>query len=267
MVTRAWGERWDTLPMNEAIVNVGLLFVGTPYAPATLEVAGTEAVVVNLEELDCVTFVENVLALTRFVRIQDQGILESEWRARQAYTAALREIRYRAARIEGYPSRLHYFSDWILDNESKGLVQELTRDMGGEEDIQAIDFMTTHPEAYRQLADMANLRAIQQTEYQLSLLTRFKIPEGEIATRMSWIQNGDIIAATSTVEGLDVAHTGLAFWQGSELHLLHAPLVGGNVEVSRQPLAERLLRLQGQDGIRVVRALDPSTSGEGDFLP
>ena len=267
IVTRVWGEGWDTLPMNEAMVRTGLLFVGTPYAPGTLEVAGSEAVVMNLEELDCVTFVENVLALNRFVRIQDQGILESEWETRDAYRAALREIRYRSGRIDGYPSRLHYFSDWILDNESKGLVQEMTQDMGGEEDIRAIDFMTTHPEAYRQLADLANLRTIQQTEYQLSLLTRFKIPEDRISTRMSGIRNGDIIAATSTVEGLDVAHTGLAYWQGSELYLLHAPLVGGNVEVSRQPLAERILRLDGQDGIRVVRVLDPADPGVGDSLP
>ncbi len=70
-------------------------------------------------------------------------------------------------------------------------------------------------------------------------------------------QPGDsIIAATSTVDGLDVAHTGLAYWQDSQLHLLHAPLAGGVVEVSRLPLAERILRFGGQDGIRVTRPLE-----------
>ncbi|MFH1766069.1 MAG: N-acetylmuramoyl-L-alanine amidase-like domain-containing protein [Gemmatimonadota bacterium] len=265
--TMAWEEGLDTLPMSQAMVRIGLSFVGTPYAPGTLELAGEEAVVVNFQELDCVTFVENVLALVRFIRIHDPEILESERGAQEAYRGTLREIRYRSARVDGYASRLHYFSDWIRDNEAKGLVKEMTREMGGEEDYKAIDYMTTHPEAYRQLANMANVMAIQETEFQLSGLARFKIPEGEIQVRASSIQDGDIVAATSTVDGLDVTHTALAYWQGSELYLLHAPLVGEAVEISRLPLAERILRQDGQDGIRVVRPLDPLGSGRGNPAP
>jgi len=93
----------------------------------------------------------------------------------------------------------------------------------------------------------------------LSGLTRYRIPEEEISTWGTWIQNGDIIAATSTVDGLDVAHTGLAVWQDENLHLLHAPLVGESVELSTIPLADRILRLEGQDGIKVARPLDPGT--------
>lgn len=256
-VTLAWEEGLDTLPMGEAMVRFGLSFVGTPYVPGTLEVAGEENVVVNFEELDCVTLVENALALTRFVRVYDPSILASESRTQEAYRGILKEIRYRGARVDGYPSRLHYFSDWISDNEAKGLVHELTQELGGQEDLQAIDFMTTHPDAYRQLANGRNFMAIQETEIQLSGRPRFKIPEMEIVGLESEIRNGDIIAATSTVPGLDVAHTGLAYWVGSELHLLHAPLVGDAVEVSDLPLAERIQRLNGQDGIRVVRPLDP----------
>ena len=266
-VTRAWDEGWDTIPLNEAMVRIGLLFVGTPYAPGTLEVAGTEDVVVNLEGLDCVTFVENVFTMARFIRDQDRGILDSEGRTREAYRGALREVRYRGARVDGYGSRLHYFSEWILDNEAKGLVRELTMDMGGEEDFEAVDYMSTHAESYRQLANPTDLRAVQQTEFLLSGLTRYKLPEVEISTWMSWIQDGDIIAATSTVDGLDVAHTGLAYWQGSELHLMHAPLVGGEVEVSRLPLVERILRFEGQDGIRVVRVQDSLGADTGDGGP
>jgi hypothetical protein len=247
--------------MSDRMVGIGLLFLGTPYGAGTLEVAGDEDVVVNLEEFDCVTFVENVLALARFVGIHDPEILESDIRTREAYRGALKEIRYRGGRVAGYPSRLHYFSDWIRDNEAKGLVKEMTREMEGVEDYEAIDYMTTHPESYRQLANMTNVIAMREIEFQLSGLPRFKVPEEQIGRWVSWIQNGDIIAATSTVDGLDVAHTGLAYWQGSDLHLLHTPLVGGSVEVSREPLAERILRQSGQDGIRVVRPLGPSGGG------
>lgn len=255
-VEMARAQGLDTIPMGEAMTAMGLSFLGTPYGASTLEVAGEEDVVVNLQELDCVTFVENVLALVRFVRSNGPEIMESEARARETYRGTLREIRYRGGRVRGYASRLHYFSDWIRDNEEKGLVQEMTAELGGQEDFKPIDFMTTHVDSYRQMANGSNVVAIQRTENELTVLTRFKIIESEIAPFQSGIQNGDIIAATSTVDGLDVAHTGLAYWQDSQLHLLHAPLAGGVVEVSRLPLAERILRFGGQDGIRVTRPLE-----------
>ncbi len=257
----AWDAGLDTLSMGESMARLGFSFLGTRYAPATLELPGDEQVVVNLEELDCVTFVENVLALAHFIREADPEIFDSPLQVRSLYTELLGRIRYRGGRVRGYASRLHYFSDWILDNEGKGLVEEVTEELGGVEDSRAVDFMTRHPEAYRQLADPVVFRAILAREGQLSGMVRFRIPENEIPAYSAWIKDGDIIAATSTVDGLDVAHTGLALWQEGALHLLHAPLVGGNVEVSRTPLADRILRLEGQDGIRVVRSREPR--GEG----
>jgi hypothetical protein len=90
-------------------------------------------------------------------------------------------------------------------------------------------------------------------EVNLAAVPRFRVPEGEIENVASRIQNGDIVAATSTVQGLDVAHTGLAFWVDGALRLLHAPAVGDAVEVTRVTLAERILRAPGQDGIQVAR--------------
>jgi hypothetical protein len=69
------------------------------------------------------------------------------------------------------------------------------------------------------------------------------------------IQDGDIIAATSTLAGLDIAHTGIALWRDGRLHLLHAPLAGGVVQISEMPLAERIQRIDGQDGVMVARPL------------
>jgi hypothetical protein len=263
-LTEFWALGLDTIPLGDAVARIGASFVGTPYAPGTLELAGPEAVVVNLEEMDCVTLVENSLALARFLRRAEPGILEADLRTRELYRDLLRQMRYRRGRVEGYPSRLHYFSDWIRDNQARGLVKEVTRELGGVEDLRAIDYMSTHPEAYRQLANPANLAAIRDAETRLSLQVRYRIPQEEIATWTAWIRNGDIIAVTSNVEGLDVAHTGLAFWKDDHLHLLHAPLVGEAVEVSDLPLAERIVRLESQDGIRVVRPLPDRDPGSRD---
>jgi len=228
-------------------VRLGVSFVGTPYKPGTLEVPGPERLVINLRELDCVTFVENVLALSRLVRAGETDF--------DAFRAELTRMRYRDGVIDGYPSRLHYFSEWIADNERKGLVRDITRELGGVLDPEPIRFMSTHVEAYRQLSDPANLEAIRRIEEELSERPRYYIPEDRIAEVAPLIRNGDIIAATSTLEGLDIAHTGVALWKDGELYLLHAPLVGRAVEISAVPLAERIKGLEKQDGIMVARPL------------
>src|SRR5690606_714206 len=243
----ARAERLDTLPIGEIIVRLGVTFVGTPYKPGTLEVPGPERLVINLRELDCVTFVENVLALSRLVRAGETDF--------DAFRAELTRMRYRDGVSDGYPSRLHYFSEWIADNERKGLVRDITRELGGVLDPEPIRFMSTHVEAYRQLSDPANLEAIRRIEEELSERPRYYIPEDRIAEVAPLIRNGDIIAATSTLEGLDIAHTGVALWKDGELYLLHAPLVGRAVEISAVPLAERIKGLEKQDGIMVARPL------------
>ncbi|NNF39134.1 MAG: DUF1460 domain-containing protein [Gemmatimonadetes bacterium] len=244
----------DTLPIGQAVAILGSTFVGTTYTPGTLEAPGPEHIVVNLRELDCVTFIENVWALTRFHRAQGVDALADAAAARAAYEGHLEDIRYRDGQLSGYPSRLHYFSDWLWNHEDRGHLDLITDDLGGVADGEEIDFMSTHPDAYRQLADPAFLAAIREREAVLNARgPRLFLPQAEIAAVESRIRDGDLIAATSTVAGLDIAHTGIAIWRDGRLHLLHAPLVGRSVEISELPLADRIQGIGGQDGILVAR--------------
>jgi hypothetical protein len=244
----ARGQRLDTLPIGAIVARFGRTFVGAPYVPGSLEVPPTEQLVLNLREFDCVTFVESMLALARVLRAGG-GYPE--------FTREMVRIRYRDGVLAGYPSRLHYFSEWIADNDAKGVVRSLTQTLGGVRDPEPIRFMTTHPEAYRQLGDPAVLSEIQAMEQRLNAEPRFYIPESGIAAAADRIQDGDVIAAASTLPGLDIAHTGLALWVDGRLHLMHAPLVGRVVEISQQPLAERIKSIATQDGIMVARPLLP----------
>lgn len=256
-LARAWDEELHRLPLGETMARIGVTFVGTAYVPQTLEVEGPERLVVNLRELDCVTFVENVLALGRFVHLHDPSTLDDEARLRAEYRRLLTEIRYRGGELDGYPSRLHYFSEWIADNEASGLVDAISRELGGVADPSPINFMSTHPDAYRQLADASVLDAIAQTEARLGEAERHYVPAEAIDAAAGGIRDGDVIAATSTVEGLDVAHTGIALWRDGTLRLMHAPLAGSHVEISEESLAARIGRIGGQDGIMVARPLAP----------
>ena len=243
----------DTVPIGTAISEIGRTFVGTAYVPQTLEVEGPEGLVIDFRGLDCVTFVENAFALARFVHAGGARLLADRPAAEAAYGRFLAELRYRDGVVEGYPSRLHYFSDWIADNARRGLVVDMGAELGGVVDREPIDFMTTHTQAYRQLAEPANVERVREAEARLSVAGRVYVPQDRIADVAPHIRDGDIIAATSTVAGLDVAHTGLALWVDGTLRLLHAPLVGDSVEISEVPLAERIQGISGQDGIMVAR--------------
>ena len=251
-----WGvaHRLDTLPPGDAVARLGETFVGTTYTPGTLEVPGPERVVVNLRELDCVTFIENMLALVRLIREDGTASLETPAPAKARYESYLRDLRYRGGALAGYPSRLHYFSEWLSDNARRGRLRQLGRELGGTLDREPIDFMSTHPKSYRQLSEPGILDSIRAIETRLNAGEgRWYIPEDRIASVADQIRDGDLIAATSTVKGLDIAHTGIALWKNGKLHLLHAPLVGKSVEISAVPLADRIKSIASQDGIMVAR--------------
>jgi hypothetical protein len=245
------------LPIGSLMAEVGKGIVGRAYVPGTLEAEGPERLIVNLRGLDCVTFVENVYATAALVksgavdRLEDRPAVEAE------YERMLRALRYRNGFIDGYPSRLHYFSDWIADAQRKLLADDITLELGGEVDREPIDFMSTHPDAYRQLADPDALAEVRETEARLTERGRAYVPEDRIASIESEIQDGDIIAATSTMRGLDVAHTGIAVRIDGTLRLMHAPLVGEEVQISDRTLSERILAIEGQDGIIVARPREP----------
>ena len=261
-LARAWDDELHLLPLGETMARIGVAFVGTAYVPRTLEVPGPERLVINLRELDCVTFVENVLALGRFLHLHDPSVLEDEEQLRGEYRRLLTEIRYRGGKLDGYPSRLHYFSEWIADNEGRGLLRDISQELGGMVDGSPIDFMSTHADAYRQLSEPGVVDEIERAEARLSSRARYYIGEERIEDAAPGIADGDIIAATSTVEGLDIAHTGLALVRDGTVFLLHAPLVGSAVRISEAPLSQRVQRIGGQDGIMVARPLDPGGAGE-----
>lgn len=257
----AWAQerQLGELPVGEVAAMIGTTFVGTPYVPGSLEVPGPEGLVVTLHAFDCVTLVEHLLVLSRLTVGGPRGILADEETFRARYRAELTRIRYRGGVLDGYPSRLHYFSEWLSDAEAKGLVRDVTRELGGIEDPRPIHFMSSNPDAYRQLQENPGaVGAIRATEAALNARPRYYVPQDRIADVEGGIENGDVIAAVSTVDGLDIAHTGLALWRDGRVHLLHAPLVGDSVEVSEMPLAERIQGISGQAGIMVARPLPPA---------
>jgi len=245
-------EKLSAKPINEVIVEIGKSFTGTDYASHTLEVNDEEKLVINLTGLDCNTFVENVLVLSRSVK-QGKNSFED-------YQDELKLIRYRDGKIDQYPSRLHYFTDWIYNNEEKSILKNITEEVGGEKFEMNLNFMSSHPEYYKHLkANPGFIPIIIKQEEEINKREHYFIPQEKIAEIEPEIESGDLLAFTSTIKGLDVNHVGIAVRMDDErIHILHAPNVGYKVQISELPLAEYVNKIEKDSGVIVVRVLEPT---------
>lgn len=235
--------------INEIIIEIGKSFLGTDYVAFTLEKGEKENLVINLTGLDCYTFLESTFALARCVK---NGKTDFE-----NYLKEIENIRYRNGKMNEYPSRLHYFSDWIFDIDKRGLVKNITKEIGGVKINKKINFMTSHIDSYRQLKENPDfVEMIKKIENEISSRDYYYIPQEKIEEVESKIQSGDIIGITSTLDGMDIAHTGIAIrLEDGRIHFMHAPNVGKKVEITSKPLADYVIGIKKQNGVMVVRPL------------
>jgi hypothetical protein len=236
----------STAPLNHRIIEAGRAFLGTPYVASTLEAEGDEKLIVNLKGVDCTTFVEYATAMAITSQNGDIRFID--------FARELAELRYRNGIIDGYTSRLHYFTDWLKVNERRGYVTIISDEIGNADMEKGINFMTSNPQYYRQLQEnpsyieiMAGIES-SMYGYEMRYITKDVIEE-----KASLIHDGDIIAFVTTIKGLDVSHTGLALHQNGKLHFMHASLGAKEVEITSMPLSVYLQGLKNVSGILVAR--------------
>ncbi|HZA98067.1 MAG TPA: N-acetylmuramoyl-L-alanine amidase-like domain-containing protein, partial [Gemmatimonadales bacterium] len=153
-------------------------------------------------------------------------------------------------------SRLHYFSEWISDGQQRGLVQDRGAELGGAEDRRPLRFMSEHRGSYPALADDSVFREITAIERRLDGSARRVVPTKRIPEVVNRIQTGDVLGFATEIPGLDVSHTALAYRdRDGVLRVLHAPLSGGVVEVTRATLPEYVAAIRRGTGILVARPL------------
>lgn len=243
----SYGER-GTLFFARQLLN-------RPYVAHTLEGNPVEMLVVNTRELDCTTLVETVVSLTLCSYRNDTTFA--------AYCRQLQQLRYRHGRLDGYPSRLHYFSDWIRDNTRKGLIEEVQTPTSPFTAVQLlnINYMSQHPQSYEALRRQPGLLpVIAEQERRLTGLRFRYIPKHNVGNSREMhdaVADGDIIAITTSKAGLDVAHLGFAVWRPDGLHLLNASSIHHKVVIEPMTLGQYLDQHPSFTGIRVIKVLKP----------
>lgn len=240
----------SNLSYGDTIVEIGCLFINVPYKEGTLERSGKEKLIVNVSAFDCTTFVETVLALTKCA---DAGKL-----SRSEFRKNLKLIRYRQGKIDGYSSRLHYFTDWLRDNKKKKTLKDVSRQFHSVAQRKKINYMTLNRASYPALKNEFEFRKMRLIEKNISRRVFHVIGKDKVNQQKTRIKNGDIIAFATKDDGLDAAHVGFAIWQGKNLHLLHASSKEGGVVISKKTLVAYLNSNKKFTGIIVARVLQYS---------
>ncbi|WP_085535233.1 N-acetylmuramoyl-L-alanine amidase-like domain-containing protein [Massilibacteroides vaginae] len=235
----------DDYTSQEVIMATSMFFLNTPYVAATLE-KEPEGLVVNLRELDCTTFVETVLSLSKTV-VDGKPSFES-------FCENLKQFRYRNSIIDGYTSRLHYTTDWIFENTQKGLVKDVTKEIGGDPLSIDLFFMSRNADKYKLLKDnpalIADMAAVEKSVNDRS---HYFISKDRIDACGEGIKDGDMICFVTSIAGLDVSHVGIARWESGRLTFVHASSTQKKVVVQSGTLQEYAKSVSKNSGILVVR--------------
>jgi hypothetical protein len=236
--------------MGKIMQTVAEQFLGSEYRAGLLDQEAQETLVISLKQFDCFLFVETVLAIANNIKQQDYNY--------QAFTHKIEDQRYWQGKMNGYCSRLHYFSDWIDDNSKRGNVKNITPQLGGIDTVKKINFMTTHRSSYPNLAQGdLNFQCIARVEDSLPQTFNY-IPTKNIRQAYSQLQPGDMIGVATDIRGLDFTHTGLVFQQpNGDMGLIHASPAGK--VVIAQDLQTYVGKVENAIGIVVTRAQEPKS--------
>ena len=233
------------LPMSELVIKVAKHFLGTPYVSNTLEIE-PERLTVNTRETDCILFVEMCLAMSLTAKDTNPTF--------EKYVDNLRQLRYRDGVVDGYASRIHYTSEWIIQGTMRGLFSDVSRECGGCPLDQQFFFMSTHPASYKQLKNspetVGKIRAVEEN---LNTWDYWYIPKADLPKCIKNIKTGDIVGFNSATPGLDIAHVAYAYWEGDTLTFIHASYTDKKVVINKTPLVQYTNGIKAHNGLRVIR--------------
>ena len=247
-----WLKEAVSLPQDSCrTLHFAKKMLGVPYVAGTLDGNDEEQLVVHVDQLDCTTFVETVLALS----IADKRAARSF----DGFKKALTDVRYRDGVLDGYASRLHYFSDWIRNNERMGFIKECTSETACSQSKELwLDFMTTHVNSYLPMKKnpaLVEVMASIEKTWQGTIVSYIPKEKLNLSPKELKIKDGDILAMVTNIKGLDVVHVGFAFWKDNHLHLLHASFSAKKVIEDPKTQYESSGKTKAHIGVRAIRVI------------
>ena len=203
-------------------------FLDTPYEASTLtgDINTPEIFTVNLEGMDCFTYIDYVEALRLSATLED-------------FNNNLKDIRYRDGTIS-FENRNHFFSDWPARNNKN--VRDVTYEIGSNNAIAVEKNLNQKSDGSKFLP---GIPVVNRKIYY--------IPASEIDDDLlNKLHTGDYVGIYTDIEGLDVTHSGIIIKKDDGVYLRHASSKKKNHKVVDEDLKEYI---QNTPGMVIFRPL------------
>ena len=213
---------------GERIGFISRQFLNTTYKESSLigSLTVPEDLVIDLEGMDCMTFIEYVEAM----RVSSTYA---------EFTINLRRVRYKKG-IVAYESRRHFFTDWV--GYTPQTVEDVTKIIGGIKSVKVRKMLNLNSDG------TYILTGICITEREISC-----IPVDAIdSTVIEQLKTGDYAGIYSDKEGLDVTHTGIIIKNNNDVYLRHASSRRDTYKITDEELINYLTV---KDGLIILRPM------------
>jgi len=200
---------------------IGLQFLGKPYATHALSDQNPERLVADLNAFDCVTFIENSLAL-----INSKGV-------DSIYRKSLIHHRYAGDSVV-YEKRYHYFSDAMRQLQFPLLGTNEMLFKAPKSFSFLSSYLSTKP------AVQVDIGRIRAREVELSKQPFLYTPNATLEKLLPLLKSGDLIGLVSKKASIDFLHTGMVYRKNGNVYLLHASQEYKRVMISNLTLVDYL---------------------------
>lgn len=223
---------------------------GADYAPVTKE-DSLGVPVIRLDGFDDFSFVNTVAALAKtatspgLARPKDLEIM-------------LEHMTFRRGVADGFPSRMVYGGDWVVDNRSRGNVKELTEDYSDSFKTKSLEWVSRHRDDYAALKDSATYERQKMVElgYRTFKIPHMKRQSTEWKDVAAELRDGDLIMLLTSEQDKDVWEMGFVVRRDDGFHFIHASERDGKV-VEEPELLGKYIKLHSKEvyGWRWIRIL------------
>ena len=195
-----------------------------------------EELVADLTSFDCVTFIENSLALIHAAGDES------------GYRTALVHFRYAGDSVQ-YEKRYHYFSD---------AMRQLGYPLLGTQDMlqklpKSFSFLSNYL-ASKQHGQI-NLALLRSRESELAKRDFYFTPNALVDRLLPLLESGDLVGLVSKNPAIDFLHTGMVYRKDGKVYLLHASQEFKRVMVSNQTLGDYLKTHRQFIGVSAFRPI------------
>ncbi|MDE7413428.1 MAG: DUF1460 domain-containing protein [Muribaculaceae bacterium] len=210
--------------------------VGTPVEDVTM-MDSIGSLSIRVDGFDDMTFLNTVAAISRLAtspghkRINELG-------------AEIENLSYRRGEDHGFPSKMVYFSDWVVDNKSRKNVVELTENYSDNFRTKSLDKVTRQRDKYRALRDSDAYEGQKMVEmgfrtHKVPHLKRETASEKKVLDDM---KDGDIVVLLTPDPSTDALEIGFVRKREDGFHFVHPSTETGKVVEEKDILGRYIKR-------------------------